>query len=139
MNTLIISPLAGMLHDCSIGYQKVARITDQECFTECYLKSQSSKAKGNPPWLWLWLFQGLWLLYSECLFISWGFPSGANGKESICQCRRHKRLGFAPWVGKIPWRRKWQPAPVFLPGESHGRRSLVGCSPWGHTELTLLK
>ena len=43
---------------------------------------------------------------------------GASGKEPICQCRRHKRLGFAPWVGKIPWRRKWQPTPVFLPGES---------------------
>ena len=43
-------------------------------------------------------------------------------------------LGFAPWVGKIPWRRKWQPTPVFLPGESHGQRSLAGYSPWGHKE-----
>ena len=39
-----------------------------------------------------------------------------------------------PWVGKIPWRRKWQPTPVVLPGESHGGRSLVGYSPWGHKE-----
>ena len=39
---------------------------------------------------------------------------------------------FNPWLGKIPWRRKWQPPPVFLPGESHGQRSLVGYSPWGH-------
>ena len=39
------------------------------------------------------------------------------------QCRAHR---FDPWVGKIPWRRAWQPAPVFLPGESHGQRSLVG-------------
>ena len=39
---------------------------------------------------------------------------------------------FNPWVGKIPWRRKWQPTPVFLPGEFHGQRSLVGYSPWGH-------
>ena len=39
-----------------------------------------------------------------------------------------------PWVGKIPWRRKWQPTPVSLPGESHGQRSLVGCSPGGHKE-----
>ena len=38
------------------------------------------------------------------------------------------------WVGKIPWRRKWQPTPVVLPGKSHGRRSLVGCSPWSHKE-----
>ena len=41
---------------------------------------------------------------------------------------------FNPWVGKIPWRRKWQPTPVFLPGESHGQRSLVGFSPRGHKE-----
>ena len=41
---------------------------------------------------------------------------------------------FDPWVGKIPWRRKWQPTLVFLPGESHGQRSLVGYSPYGHKE-----
>ena len=41
---------------------------------------------------------------------------------------------FDPWVGKIPWGKKWQPTPVFLPGESHGRRSLVGYSPRGHEE-----
>ena len=46
-----------------------------------------------------------------------GFPGGASGKESTCQCRRPERLGFDPWVGKIPWRRAWQPTPVFLPGE----------------------
>ena len=47
----------------------------------------------------------------------------------IClQCRR---LGFGPWFRKIPWRRKWQPPPVFLPGEVHGQNSLGGCSPWG--------
>ena len=48
-----------------------------------------------------------------------------------------ERHRFDPWVGKIPWRRKWQPAPVFLPGESHGRRSLVGCRLWGHKELDM--
>ena len=42
---------------------------------------------------------------------------------------RGKRHGFDPWVGKIPWRRAWQPTPVFLPGESHGQRSLVSYSP----------
>ena len=55
-----------------------------------------------------------------------GFPGGTSGKESACQCRRHKRSGFDPWVGKIPWRRAWQPTPVFLPGESHGQKSLMG-------------
>ena len=44
------------------------------------------------------------------------------------------RLGFDPWIGKTPWRRKWQPTLVFLPGEFHGQRSLVGYSPWGHKE-----
>ena len=48
---------------------------------------------------------------------------------SPCQCRRSKRCRFDPWVGKIPWRRKWQTTPVFLPGKSHGQRSLVGSSP----------
>ena len=52
-----------------------------------------------------------------------------SGKESACQRRKHRRLGFNPQVGKIPWRRKWQPTPVFLPGKSHGQRSLVGYSP----------
>ena len=47
-----------------------------------------------------------------------------SGKESACQCRRRKRARFDPWVGKIPWRRAWQTTPVFLPGESHGQRSL---------------
>ena len=46
-----------------------------------------------------------------------------------------RRLGFNPWVGKIPWRREWQPTPVFLPGESQGQRSLVGYGAWGCKEL----
>ena len=51
---------------------------------------------------------------------------------SVClECRRP---GLDPWVGKIPWRRKWQPTPVLLPGESHGGRNLVGYSPWGRKE-----
>ena len=45
------------------------------------------------------------------------------------------RRGFNLWVGKIPWRRKWQPAPVFLLGKFHGQRNLVGYSPWGHKDL----
>ena len=61
-----------------------------------------------------------------------GFPGGSDGKVSVClQCRR---LGFDPWVGTIPWRRKWQPTPVLLPGKFHGQRSLAGSSPWGRKE-----
>ena len=59
------------------------------------------------------------------------FPDGTGGKEPACHWRRLKRCGFNPWVRKIPWRRKWQPTPVFLPGESHGQRSLMNYSPWG--------
>ena len=55
-------------------------------------------------------------------------------KEHACQCRRH---GFDPWVRKIPRRRKWQPTLVFLPGKSHGQRSLAGYSPWGLKELDM--
>ena len=57
-------------------------------------------------------------------------PRWSSGKESTCQWRR----GFDPQAGKIPWSRKWQPSPVFLPGFSHGQRSLAGYSPWGHKE-----
>ena len=52
----------------------------------------------------------------------------------LVQCRRHRRQRIDPWVRKVPWRRKWQPTLVFLPGESHGQRRLVGSSPWGRKE-----
>ena len=61
-------------------------------------------------------------------------PGGASGKEPACQCKKSKRHVFHPWAEKIPWRMKWQPTPVFLPGESHGQRSLAGFSPCGHKE-----
>ena len=66
-----------------------------------------------------------------------GFPGGASGKEPICQCGRQKRYGFNSWVGKIPGRRTQQPILVFLPGDSHGQRHLVGYSPWGCKELNV--
>ena len=56
------------------------------------------------------------------------------GKQSACQCRRGKRHGFDPWVGKILWRTKCQPTPVFFPGKFHGQTSLAGHSPWCHKE-----
>ena len=54
--------------------------------------------------------------------VLWGFPGGSDGKESA-------------WVRKSPWRREWQSTPVFLCGESHGQRCLVGYSSWGRKEL----
>ena len=49
-----------------------------------------------------------------------GFTGDSSGKQPTCQCRRCKRCWFNPWVRKTPWRRAWQPTPVFLPGDSHG-------------------
>ena len=66
-----------------------------------------------------------------------GFSRGSVVKDLPAmqeQCRRH---GFNPWVRKIPWRRAWQPTPVFLPGESCGQWNLVSYSPWGHKELDM--
>ena len=56
------------------------------------------------------------------LLLHFDFPGGSDGKSFCLQC---ERPGFSPWFGKIPWRRKWQPAPVLLPWKSHGQRSLV--------------
>ena len=60
----------------------------------------------------------------ECL----DFPGGTSGKEPTCQCKRHKRQGFDPWVRKIPWREAREPTLV-LPGEPHGQRSFMGYGP----------
>ena len=59
---------------------------------------------------------------------SWGLPTWLYGKEPACQFSRCKRQGLDPAVRKIPWRRAWQFTPVFLPGESRGRRGLAGYS-----------
>ena len=66
------------------------------------------------------------------LYLKKGFSGGSDGKESetCLQCGRW----FEPWVRKIPWSRKWQPDPVFLPGKFHGLSSLGGYSPWGCKE-----
>ena len=63
-----------------------------------------------------------------------GVPRRHSGKESACQCRRCKRCGFDPWVGKTAWSGKRQHTPVLLPVEFHGQKTLLGCSPWGHKE-----
>ena len=73
-------------------------------------------------------------IYVHFYMFIWGFPGGTSGKEPACRCRRHKRLRSDPWVRNNPWRRAWQPTPVFLPGESHAQRSLAGYSPWGRKD-----
>ena len=67
-----------------------------------------------------WVLSGLNLNLGSCRWLS--------GKEYPCWCRR---CGFSPWIGRIPWRRKWRPTPVFLPRKFHGQRSPAGYSPWG--------
>ena len=88
-----------------------------KCINNYIKESRPCSAKS-----WLWT-KGLW----------WGFPCSSVGKD--LQCRRHR---FSSWVGKIPWRRKWQPTLIFLPGESHGERSLAGCSLCGCKSWTRL-
>ena len=73
-------------------------------------------------------FHFLSIVNNAAVNVRVGFPGGTSGKEPTCQRRRHKRCGFDRWVGKIPWRRTWQPTLVFLSGESHGQRSLTGYS-----------
>ena len=65
-----------------------------------------------------------------------GLPRWQSGKESTLEGRRHR---FHLWVGKSPWRRKWQPTPVLLPRKSHGQRSLASYSQWGHKELDTIE
>ena len=66
-------------------------------------------------------------------------PRWYSGKESTSQCRRHKRRRFDPCVGKIPWSRKWQPTPVFLPGKFHGQSSLTGYNSLCYKESEMTK
>ena len=65
---------------------------------------------------------------------NWASQVALVVKNSSAHAGQAKRNGFDPWVGRIPWSRKWQHTPVFLPEKSHGQRSLVGYSSWGHKE-----
>ena len=62
--------------------------------------------------------------------LPWDSQVALVAKNPPANAGEHKRHGFDPWVGKVPWRRKWQPTPVFLRGKFHGQRSLASCSPW---------
>ena len=75
---------------------------------------------------------GSYEFYQRHLWIYRSFPGGFSSKESACKCRRCR---FDSRFGKMPWRRKWQPTPVFLPAEFHRQRSLIGYSSWGHKRV----
>ena len=91
------------------------------------------------------LTRSTWLVIVRSLVPTfWAFPGGASGKCRFTTKPRHlpvqvrcKTRQFHPWVEKIPWRRKWQLTPAFLPGESHGQRSLKGYRPWSRTESNI--
>jgi len=78
-----------------------------------------------------------WKSYRICL--SLGSPGGTTRKEFACQCTRHKRYQFNPWIGMIPLRRAWQPTSVFLSKKFHGQRNLVGYSLWARKSQIWLK
>ena len=82
------------------------------------------------------------VLYKTHIFhsqykLSIGFPYGTVVKNLPANEGDGKRSGLDPCVGKIPWSRKWQPAPVFLPGKAHGQRGRAGYNPWGHRESNM--
>ena len=72
--------------------------------------------------------------FTNSMLLLGGVLGGTSSKEPTCQCRRHKRGRFDAWVGKMPWRRKWQPTPEFLPGESCGQRGLLQATVHGVTK-----
>jgi len=83
------------------------------------------------------------LLYNKVkqlyIYMDLGLPQWLSGFRICLQCRRHRRLRFDTWVGKIPYRRKWQSTPVLLPGKFHRQRNLAGYSPMGKKELDATK
>ena len=91
------------------------------CMLSCSVTSDSLRPHGLEP---------------ARLVCPWDFPSKNTGVGCHFLLQGFfPTQGFNPWVGKIPWRRKWQLAPVFLPGKSHGPRSLEDYSPWGHQRV----
>ena len=72
--------------------------------------------------------------WTTTTIIHMGLPRWCSDTEPAYQCRRLRRHRLDPWVGKTPWRKKWQPTPLFLPEKFHRQRSLMGYSPWGCKE-----
>ena len=99
-----------------------------------YLVSWSTSCWFILDLCWLYIKQYSWwpLIHpSSRVMLYESSPWRLRWSRTHLQCRRPK---FDPWIGKIPWRRRWKSTPVFLPEKSHGQRSLAGYSPWGHKE-----
>ena len=126
------SPAHISLHESGLGLCPVS-FPHSDSPIDCFIHVLSSysarrqcEREGSMPFP----HRGTYRLGGEDL----GFPGGSELRIHL-QYRRCRRLGFDPWVGKIPWRSSWQPTPVFLPEESHRQRSLEGYSPCGRKEL----
>ena len=92
---------------------------------------------NNTTWYYMILTSGLCTcltcaIFCHLIVIRWQLGAVIEYTWVRLQCRTSATRRFAPWVGNISWRRKWQPTPVSLPGKFHGQRSLMGCRPWGH-------
>ena len=145
MNHLIFrgrgTPNSAFADFCDVNAPTMAlspnkKLEDVHTMNSCELKHSSPSSRLATAlcysvwWALLKLLQSDWLFLLWVLFTrlgqkceekdirTWRFPGGTSAKESTCQCRRQKRHKCDPWVRKIPWRRAWQPTPVYLPGES---------------------
>ena len=88
----------------------------RSCTPQLRLSTAKFINKFSKIYIYIYTHTHIYVLEEE----SKAFPGSTSGEEPYCQCRRSNRPRFDPWVGKIPWRREWQPTPGFLPGESHG-------------------
>ena len=121
----VISLKPGEFGRITLAYVCVCVCTHKYMCMLTYFYTYVLRACSLLVWSWIW--------------VEWGFPGGASGKEPACQCGRYLRHRFDPWVRKITWRRAWQPAQVFLPGESHGQRSLAGYDSLGCKESDMIE
>ena len=117
---------ASLLNTYPIGYLFICKIIHQ-ISPSCGVISNCSIEQ---PW------KAVSKFYKNKYSVIWisGFPWWLSHREPACQCRRHRRHGFNPWVRKISWRRKWHSTPVSMPENSHEQRSLAGYCPWGHKD-----
>ena len=109
--------LSNFLTSCKFYVRKkIFLVVSSVCFFPSYMEINCPKHQ---------IGIAQWLRWGLCL------PRWHNDQESACQCKRCRKCGLDPWFRRIPWHRKWQPTPVFLPRKFHGQGSLVGYSPWG--------
>ena len=113
--------------DCSLPASSIHGIFQASTGVGCHCSNWLGKANSFGPHTVLpnMLFNAFMNTFYACFYPSLGFPRGSEVKESACNAGDG---GFKLWIGKILCRRAWQPTPVFLPGESHGQRSLAGYS-----------